>query len=435
MEYGRFFSLDPATGHREPYRSYNFSLDSLQFGPGGYLYAGRSDSYWAYLMTLKTEWNHQARRLGSPQFDGVTGLTLVESPPPGIGLVVCYDFVATTEEDLALNGAACGSPTASAQTPAETECGSPDGAAVTLDGSASWDPNSTPGTNDDIVLFAWFEEMGQPSERFLGTGQVLETLLSLGHHDVGLRVTDSFGETSLDQMAVTVVDTTPPEMVTLLEPSLLWPPNHRMTEVAAVVSAMDRCGSASVALLSIASNEPDDLEGRGDGDTVDDIQGVEPGLPDFSFSLRAERDGDGSGRIYTVVYQAVDEFGNSAEDIALVTVPHDQGGEVEPVTLSVQENGSGTIVAWSAAEGALFYNAIRGDLAAISDTGAEFRLGDVDCLGSNILSLSTEGAEDSDLPEPGGAFFYLVEYNSGWLSSYGSESLLRPRVVEAGGCQ
>jgi len=58
----------------------------------------------------------------------------------------------------------------------------------------------------------------------------------------------------------------------------------------------------------------------GDGHTAGDIQIGDDG----SIYLRAERSGTGSGRIYTITYQAVDDSGNAAVARATVTVPHNQ---------------------------------------------------------------------------------------------------------------
>src|SRR5262249_42667978 len=46
-----------------------------------------------------------------------------------------------------------------------------------LDGSASTDADSTPGTNDDIKLFEWFLDFGLPTEELLGTGEQLSDLV------------------------------------------------------------------------------------------------------------------------------------------------------------------------------------------------------------------------------------------------------------------
>ena len=84
-------------------------------------------------------------------------------------------------------------------------------------------------------------------------------------------------------------------------------------------TASDICdASPKVSLVSITTNEAD--EAKGDGHTADDIQVDDNGL----IYLRAERSGTGSGRIYTITYQAVDDSGNAAVARATVTVPHDQ---------------------------------------------------------------------------------------------------------------
>jgi len=57
------------------------------------------------------------------------------------------------------------------------------------------------------------------------------------------------------------------------------------------------------------------------------------------------------------------------------------------------------------------------------------------CLESGSTDRSTAGgAEDADTPEPGRAFFYLVEYEDGAQSAYGTESADKPRVPGSGAC-
>lgn len=211
------------------------------------------------------------------------------------------------------------------------ECAAAMGTPVTLDGSASTDPDSTAGTNDDIVLFEWFEFFGTADEVLLGEGMTLDVSPLLGSHTFTLRVTDSMGETATDEVVVEIVDTTPPSLSFVLSPDLLWPPNHTMHEVYADVVATDACGDVTAVLVSVTSSEPDN--GLGDGDTVDDIQGVELGMADYSFMLRAERQGpfpaahpgQFPGRTYSVVYSVEDGSGNSAEASGEVRVPHDMG--------------------------------------------------------------------------------------------------------------
>lgn len=94
-------------------------------------------------------------------------------------------------------------------------------ATVTLDGSQSRDSDSTQGTNDDIVLFEWFENYGQPTQSFLGIGETLSVSLVLGEHHVTLRVTDRGDLTASDEVNVVVQDTVPPTVALSNPPR--WP--------------------------------------------------------------------------------------------------------------------------------------------------------------------------------------------------------------------
>jgi len=246
-----------------------------------------------------------------------------------------------------------------------------------------------------------------------------------------LTVHDDDGATDTCQATVTVIDTTPPDINISLAPALLWPPNHRLMDIEATVTATDACGSTTVELITITSNEPDD--GPGDGATTGDIQAAVVGSADFDFALRAERSGDGNGRVYTVVYTATDGAGNQASTSSIVVVPHDQGGVVEPVILAAQDKGNGLYLNWTPVPGALFYNVISGQVSAIRDNGSSFDLGATTCIEAASEDASTTGNEDISQPLPGEAIFYLVEYFDGWSAGYGTDSAIQPRSL-TGGC-
>lgn len=202
------------------------------------------------------------------------------------------------------------------------ECVPVDGTQVTLDGSGSTDPDSTPDTNDDIVLFEWFEDFGLPTETALGEGETLEVTFDVGVHTVTLRVTDSEGETSTDEVIVDVQDNTPPLVDLMVDPTVIWPPNHKMVDIHATVDVID-CTPVTIALVSVTSNEPDN--DIGDGNHEPDVVGVDEGMEDYDFQVRAERAGPGAGRVYTVVYLVTDEGGLETWATATIEVPHDQG--------------------------------------------------------------------------------------------------------------
>lgn len=218
-------------------------------------------------------------------------------------------------------------PVADAGPDGRLDCAPPGGAEVTLDGSGSSDPDSTPGTADDIVSFDWYVDRGLPSERLLGSGVTLRAVLEPGAHVVTLVVADRAGATDSDEAEwIVAADTTPPSLSLEAVPSVLWPPDHRMVQVAVRATAEDACGAAALVLISATSSEPDDAEA--DGSTEPDIQDAEPGTPDLEMLLRAERAGGGPGRVYTLVYSAIDAAGNVATAATGVTVPAESPTEV-----------------------------------------------------------------------------------------------------------
>jgi hypothetical protein len=213
-------------------------------------------------------------------------------------------------------------PVADAGDDIQAFCESPDGAVVTLDGSASSDPDSTEGTNDDIVSFEWYEEFGGAGEQLLGEGETLQLTFGFGLHAVTLQVADSQGETDTDDLTVEIVDDTAPVLWLEVTPSVLWDPDHIMVDVHADLVVED-CSPVTITLVSITANEP--INDIGDGDTEPDIMGAEYGTEDYDFQLRAERSGAGNDRIYTVEYLVVDAAGLQTTAYAEVVVPHDQG--------------------------------------------------------------------------------------------------------------
>jgi predicted extracellular nuclease len=116
------------------------------------------------------------------------------------------------------------------------------------------------------------------------------------------------------------LDATPPAADITLSTDTLWAANHKYVTVTADVNVTDdNDPTPALELVSVTSNEPDN--GEDDGDTINDIVIIDA----FTFKLRAERSGIGTGRIYTITYRAIDMFGNSALYTATVTVPLNQG--------------------------------------------------------------------------------------------------------------
>ena len=228
-------------------------------------------------------------------------------------------------------------PLAVAIAPAESECVLPEGALVALDGRSSADADSTPGTADDIVAYAWILDPGQSGERLLGTGLVVTAVVPLGTHTLGLTVTDLFGESAAAMVAMSVRDTVPPMLAVAAEPAMLWPPNHTLRPVHLTWTVHDLCDPApAVALVTATASEPDDAPGLADGRTTGDIAGADVGSPDPLVRLRAERAGAGPGRYYDLTYRVTDAAGNATLTTARVVVPHDAGDAAMPMSATVR---------------------------------------------------------------------------------------------------
>jgi hypothetical protein len=107
----------------------------------------------------------------------------------------------------------------------------------------------------------------------------------------------------------------PPPTITSASatPSVLWPPNHKMVPVSLSYARGDSCPVSIGCSLTITSNEP------GDGQPQWQV------TDDHNLLLRAERLGNGSGRVYTITITCVDPAGNSSQKSVTVTVPHDRG--------------------------------------------------------------------------------------------------------------
>ena len=133
---------------------------------------------------------------------------------------------------------------------------------------------------------------------------------------------DACGVEDADSVQIQVEDNIPPTIDVELSPKVLWPPNHRMKNISVTAVVMDNCPGPTFELVSVTSSEPDN--GIADGNTVNDIQGAAVGTPDLSFRLRAERAGNGPGRVYTATYSATDASNNQAVDSDTVAVPHNK---------------------------------------------------------------------------------------------------------------
>ena len=104
-------------------------------------------------------------------------------------------------------------------------------------------------------------------------------------------------------------------------PNSLWPPNHKMRDVAVNYTTTSNCPGPISCQLSVSSNEP--VNGTGDGNTAPDWMVTD----NRNVKLRAERSGNGNGRIYTITITCT-QFGKVTTRSTTVTVPHDMGRSI-----------------------------------------------------------------------------------------------------------
>jgi hypothetical protein len=150
---------------------------------------------------------------------------------------------------------------------------------------------------------------------------------TVGSYALGYSTTDPSGNAASATRAVVVADHTAPQL-TVTAGGSLWPANHKYTSFAVadmVGSASDACdgtvGVGRVVITQVTSDEA--ANGKGDGNTGDDIVVA---ADCRSVQLRAERQGGGNGRVYTVTLRVTDASGNAATQSVKVSVPASGNG-------------------------------------------------------------------------------------------------------------
>ena len=145
------------------------------------------------------------------------------------------------------------------------------------------------------------------------------TVSAQGTTRVSYFAIDNAGNVETARTLTLRIDSTPPTIAGLPGPDCsMWPPNHRLVEVA-TVSASDALSGMAAFDVGVTSDEP---EGNHGPLYVLTGAGLEPRV----VQLRAERLGRGDGRLYTVTATATDVAGNTATASGTCTVPHDRGG-------------------------------------------------------------------------------------------------------------
>jgi hypothetical protein len=201
----------------------------------------------------------------------------------------------------------------------------PEGARVTLDGSASADPDGGP----QPLSFVWVQLSGQlVALAGADTGRPTFTAPPVrdGGSTLAFQVTVSDGALSATDTVTVVVQPLPASPLSCAavraRPGTLWPPDHQLVPVVLMTTALDT--PATVTILGVTQDEP--IEGTGDGDTAPDAEGIQGNR----VQLRAERAGGGNGRFYHIGFRA-ERGAESCVGQVPVVVPPNLGRLTRPV--------------------------------------------------------------------------------------------------------
>jgi hypothetical protein len=213
-------------------------------------------------------------------------------------------------------------------------CGGPTGGAAVLSAMAS-DPD------DASLSYLW--TVSDPAASLddphaAVTGGTFPIGTTVAH----LRVSDGRGGVCTSQTSITIESAAPPVLSAIPRVVALTPANHKMRCVKIDVYADGGCGGAlsmGAIRVLVSSDEPDDVNGVGDGSTTGDVDGQDghaqavdvsaslvpgtaPGHYVATVMLRAEAQSQGDGRDYTITVRGADGAGNVAQAVAVVRAPN-----------------------------------------------------------------------------------------------------------------
>ena len=140
------------------------------------------------------------------------------------------------------------------------------------------------------------------------------------------------GLTKSATQTVTITDISKPAFtIALSAPLVVWPPDHKLKDVALTYATADLCGTVTNK-VTVTSTDP--ISGVSDGDISPDWIITN----DHLVQLRAERGNGKEARVYTITVTPVDEYGNvGIPQSTNVTIAHNITG---PVTGSSFKIGS-----------------------------------------------------------------------------------------------
>jgi hypothetical protein len=175
-------------------------------------------------------------------------------------------------------------------------------------------PALAPGETSEVNLAPFTVPASLPSGTYY-----LDACADADNQVVETNEANNCASSSLQLVTAIMPQDRPPDCSkAAASPNILWPPNHKLQDIA-ITGVTDPDGDpVTLVVTAITQDEP--LNGLGDGDTCPDGFGV--GTPQAQ--VRAERSGLGNGRVYKIAFTANDGKGGSCTGTVAVGVPHDK---------------------------------------------------------------------------------------------------------------
>jgi hypothetical protein len=135
----------------------------------------------------------------------------------------------------------------------------------------------------------------------------------------GSLIQSTFGGGGHDAFVAKISGTVPPSCSSAqANPAALWSPNHQFVPIA-ITGVTDPSGHAvTITVTGVTQDEP--VNAKGDGNTSPDAV-----IQSGAASVRAERSGNGNGRVYQLSFKADNGQGGVCTGAVKVSVPHSMG--------------------------------------------------------------------------------------------------------------